>query len=189
MTLTVHHSAKIHQWCRKPIKSELKYDLGKHTVTGGGLKACSTSQAWGTSCSTTYIIGPLTAALQHWTSYIQAYYFRFLTLTAATWKLYTNKSMNCTYTCHITTQLDISPYKALQRDTPQETTSALNLNCLSHWGCLLLAFPSTTPGQGLTDLKYLLSLWMYVECKDVCNNFQIKNTKLVDWICCSVWWH
>ena len=45
MTLTVHHFAKIHQWCRKPIKRELKYDLGKHAVTGSGLKACSTSQA------------------------------------------------------------------------------------------------------------------------------------------------
>jgi len=36
-------------------------------------------------------VGPLTAALQQRTSYIQAYYFRLLTLTAATGKLYANK--------------------------------------------------------------------------------------------------
>jgi len=34
--------------------------------------------------------------------------------------------MNCIYTCRITTQPDISPYKTLQRDTGQEHQPYLN---------------------------------------------------------------
>jgi len=87
------------------------------------------------------------------------------------------KSMNCTYTCCTTTQPDISPYKALQgrRTGNTNPTWTTALNSHSPWACWLVAFPLPIRGEGLFDLQYLLSLWMYVECKDVCNNFRSKH--------------
>jgi len=74
-------------------------------------------------------------------------------------------------------------HQSLQSSTERHRTGNTNptwttaLNCHSPWGCLLVAFPSPTRGEGLFDLQYL-SLWMYVECKDVCKNFQIKTQNL-----------
>ena len=123
-------------------------------------------------------VGPLTAVLQQRTSYIQAYYFRLLRLTAATGKLYTNKKHELYI--HMLYH-NTAWHQSLQSSTERHRTGNTNptwstaLNSHSPWACLSLAIPLTTHREGLIDLQYLLSLWMYVECKDVCNNFRSKH--------------